>query len=563
MMVLKLKKYLLVFLSFLVLFTSSMTYFSVPSASAQDTNPWYMQTFDQWYLKVYDTETSPSQEIFGERYTAAQVTWVIYSLISFFYNATPARLHSCIFRRGDVNVCMRENPLLGEGSYTSPTAQKSVLASLFPEDNQLSGVNYVRNAVKNISLIPTAQAQVGFGFSALGPIQNIWRIFRDIMYGLFVIIIIVFAFMIMFRVKINPQTVVTIQSAIPKIIITLILVTFSYAIAGFLIDLTYVVIGLVALIINQSHLFGSADQWSRIFELLTSGPGSATEKIGVLSWFGVFMSGFWPAITGSAGQIMGLNIGIGVVSWLIGIFILLGLMIWMIVTAVKVFVLLIKTYVSIFLSVIFSPLIIGFGAILPGGGFGGWMKGLVTNLAVYPVAGTMLMLSVLFLGATYDSVRTLLMNRLGVDMVVNIFNPAGGTQFWYPPLTLGTQGGTWDPLPILWVFSALGILSMIPKTADMIKSLMAGKGVESPDLLGKGGALAGGLGMAGGFAMRNVVDPTIFKISQGYLNSGIGQKWYDPRKIVGRAVTGYGIRSGIVQTPSPQSNVRRRGTYNP
>ena len=46
----------------------------------------------------------------------------------------------------------------------------------------------------------------------------------------------------MFRVKINPQTVVSLQTMIPKLIITMLLVTFSFAIAGFVIDLVYVII---------------------------------------------------------------------------------------------------------------------------------------------------------------------------------------------------------------------------------------------------------------------------------------------------------------------------------
>jgi hypothetical protein len=83
---------------------------------------------------------------------------------------------------------------------------------------------------------------VGYGYDGLKPIQSMWKASRDTAFSFFVLITIIFAFMIMFRVKINPQTVVSIQSAIPKIVIALLEVTFSYAIAGFLIDLMYVVI---------------------------------------------------------------------------------------------------------------------------------------------------------------------------------------------------------------------------------------------------------------------------------------------------------------------------------
>jgi len=65
--------------------------------------------------------------------------------------------------------------------------------------------------------------------------------------------------MIMFRIKINPQTAITIQLALPKLIITLLLITFSYAIAGFMIDIFYLIWGIITnLLISQ----GLAPKWS-------------------------------------------------------------------------------------------------------------------------------------------------------------------------------------------------------------------------------------------------------------------------------------------------------------
>ena len=57
---------------------------------AQSSNPapqetWYAPDYQSWYLKVYDSRNP--QEIFGERYTAAQVTWVIYSFAATILNA--------------------------------------------------------------------------------------------------------------------------------------------------------------------------------------------------------------------------------------------------------------------------------------------------------------------------------------------------------------------------------------------------------------------------------------------------------------------------------------------
>ena len=58
----------------------------------------------------------------------------------------------------------------------------------------------------------------------------------------------------MFRMKINPQNVATFQSAIPKIVTTLILITFAYAIAGFMIDLMFVLFNLIPSVFQASGI---------------------------------------------------------------------------------------------------------------------------------------------------------------------------------------------------------------------------------------------------------------------------------------------------------------------
>ncbi len=45
---------------------------SVPAVKAQD---WYNPYYDEWFEKVWDDQNP--DEIFGERYTQAQVIWVI------------------------------------------------------------------------------------------------------------------------------------------------------------------------------------------------------------------------------------------------------------------------------------------------------------------------------------------------------------------------------------------------------------------------------------------------------------------------------------------------------
>lgn len=115
---------------------------------------------------------------------------------------------------------------------------------------QASGFYSLQQTLAKAHIIPQAYAAEGIGFASLKPFIGIWLLFRNLVYLLFVIIIVAIGFMIMFRTKINPQTVISVENSIPKIVIALLLVTFSYPIVGFLIDLMYVSIGLVLLLIS-------------------------------------------------------------------------------------------------------------------------------------------------------------------------------------------------------------------------------------------------------------------------------------------------------------------------
>jgi hypothetical protein len=79
----------------------------------------------------------------------------------------------------------------------------------------------------------------GTGFDQLSPLMNIWVAFRNVAYILFIIIFLLIGIAIMLRVRIDPRVVMTIQNQIPKLIIGVIMVTFSFAIAGFLIDIMW------------------------------------------------------------------------------------------------------------------------------------------------------------------------------------------------------------------------------------------------------------------------------------------------------------------------------------
>lgn len=134
-----------------------------------------------------------------------------------------------------------------------------------------SGTYWVRNTLQKAGFIPQSMAAEGIGFASIKPLMNLWVIFRDVAYLLIVLILVSIGFMIMFRMKMNPQTVISVENALPKIVVALLLITFSFAIAGFLIDFMYL---LVLLVIN---LLSSGDKYYSTVkvqnEFLSGGPG--------------------------------------------------------------------------------------------------------------------------------------------------------------------------------------------------------------------------------------------------------------------------------------------------
>jgi len=245
-----------------------------------------------------------------------------------------------------------------------------------PADTQ----TYVADVFRSAKVIPPAQAQ-GLGFAALDPILSTWKVMRNISYLFFVVIFLVIGFMIMFRQKMGGQAVVTAQQAIPGIIISLILVTFSYAIAGFLIDIMYLVMYLMI------GLFGAntelIDQ-----NFLQLGMGLVTGSGGVnssaFSTVNDAVQDFVGAIDlGSAGDALG---------WISGITFGLIITIAVLIGVFKLFFELLKTYITVILAIAFGPMLIMMGAIPGKNTFMPWLKMVIGNLAAFPTVLLMLIL---------------------------------------------------------------------------------------------------------------------------------------------------------------------------
>lgn len=472
-----LQKFILTFISVLFLLSSTLT---LPAKAYAQESTWYNQGFLDWYTKVYSVDNQT--EIFGERYTAAQVQWILYSLFSFPINMLGRDMQaisSCVLAAGGAGLnvlndsaCMADivsfvtkitstlqlsgltyNP--NNPSTTSPTA-------MFTDYQQrpLSGIKYLSSGIHKFTSIPTASAQVkGFGFGAVDGLQKYWQGFRNIAYALAVLVIIVFAFMIMFRVKISPQIVISVQSALPKIVIALVLATFSYAIAGFVIDLSYVVGGLFASLMTLAGFAKSfGDAWNFIV------PTTGTAILGGFYIF-VYMFGytflfFIAAFVTLAGTVSGLSI-FGFIASLIMMLLSVVVLIIMLWYTIKVPWVLLKTLISLFLSIVVAPVQIVAGALVPQIGFQQWLKKIVAEALVFPLTG-------LFMFLAWKTLYASMAASLG--QVTQLFG-AQQQNLWAPPIL----GSSADMAGVLWLAISFTFILMIPKAVDIMKMLIMGQ----------------------------------------------------------------------------------------
>ncbi|QQG41891.1 MAG: hypothetical protein HYV90_01100 [Candidatus Woesebacteria bacterium] len=508
------KKLLLILLSSFLIINSLLFPFAVnaqrggppptpaPSAAPSTAPTWYNQSFKDWQTKVFDTK-NPS-DIFGERYTAAQVQWVIYSLWSFIIyapsqgNSETQAVITCLFASTvDVTGCMdafakaiAENPR--PPSVAQKTDNENIFQLVFASDRPLSGISFVKEKVQNFSLVPSAHAQtVGFGFGALSPIQGAWKAIRDISFGMFVLVAIVFAFMIMFRVKLSPQTVISVQSALPKIIIALVLVTFSYAIAGFLVDLMYVVIGLISFAATSIYAstlgvpLANLDS-SFYFKLMTLGQTSGIPVN--LSVFGlsavlcfIFILPFMILLIIIGAIIMAAfppSIPVVLFILVVAIVIVFIVFIWNVLKTVWA---LVKAFVNILLLTIFAPIQIVAGVLIPSLGFGQWIKSYVSNLAVFVVTGTLFLFSILFivLGIVIGfqdfgaATATIIAFFVSPVLGTQVFNAAFPVSYaaWPPLLGMGSSAA----VGLLFLGVSFVLFTLTPKATEIIQGLMSGK----------------------------------------------------------------------------------------
>lgn len=293
----------------------------------------------------------------------------------------------------DPEFCNAKSTALGTVAYAIGTIYAHPPAS---------GIYYAYDVLQNSGFItkPVYAEGPGLGFAGLSPLLPIWKVTRNIAYAAIILVMVIIGFMVIFRAKIDPKTVISVQAAIPKIIFSIILITLSYPIAGFMVDLMYLTMGIVI-----SLLAGGFDQSSRVAEFQTyfmtadfgdlfktvfSGGFSTLDDFFIRNNFTGFMvgnAGVYAVSSILASQGWALLIGGGAIGALFILILFLGLLF----TFIRIFLLLLNSYIQLLIAVVLAPLHLLFEAIPGRSAFSEWILNIMANLVVFPTTVAVLM----------------------------------------------------------------------------------------------------------------------------------------------------------------------------
>ncbi len=429
----------------------------------------------------------------------------------------------------------------GAGAINSVSKMVAMTYENKPADTQ----TFVADLLQDAGIAQPAYAQ-GLGFSSLTPILELWKVFRNIAYVFFVLLMLVVGFAIMFRQNLGSQTAVTVQQALPKIVVALLMVSFSYAIAGLLIDLMYVVMFFLLVVFSASGLIDAK------FVDYANGAESILNKNVFTIFFDLIGNGFAISSGDAVGNFVSNALGDNFVTDIVGIassmLVTLIILVAVLVAMFKTFFAMIKVYVEIVLTIVFSPLILMMG-VINSGVAANWIKGLAVNLLVFPVFLVFVLIGYMFMGLNTGTTE-------GVDVQ---FNEGG----FLPPFVPGRGSAT--EISMIVGLAIVLLLSEVPAIVGKFKPKgifdeLGGLAMKNaiagepglPVMTGAvGGAYGAGMGL---YASRK--QPMTARKRIGAMVYGIPQyDPNDPNKEIGRTggvmprfSDAYGVGQGVRKT---------------
>lgn len=367
---------------------------------------------------------------------------------------------------GDVNQALSQGGAIGGVGY---------LISEMIVHKPASAQTYVADIMQNSRFgVQPAYAQ-GIGFAALTPILGTWKAFRDMAYYLLTVMFLVTGILILVRHKISSNMAVTVQNALPRLVITLIVITFSYAIAGAIVDIMFLALNFIVNVF-QGQIFEAGDInptlgdvrnlafnthiFTFTLDYVFGSPGShnsnaweASRSVGQIVYNAISSASGLSAAFGDNGFFA--NLFTGILQLIFAIIFGIALLIAMF----RVFFALIMSYAGFIINVVMSPLILLQGAIPGKDPFQDWIKNLVAGLAPFVVVVFMILMSLALTGAHTKA-------GIGYDQAA----PAdSGLRL---PLILAGQIPAESFLGIL----GMGFMLLLPNAVDIAKKVVGAKG---------------------------------------------------------------------------------------
>jgi hypothetical protein len=424
----------------------------LPAPDVSVVQKYFEQTQPQYQRTIL---TPPHDQIEAEGY----VTFIFNTLIN-----------AIGFGTAGTNPYVAQETGRVEGINGGAIGLTAMLSDQLIIDPPVSTVDYIADLGNSLGVKP-AYAQ-GTGWEHLKPVISIWKAIRNVAYLLFVLIFITVGFMIMFRAKINPQTVISVEAAIPNLIITLIIITFSYAIVSLMIDLIWVSCYLVINFFSTNNIIGIDQAKNVVEEIFFRG---SVINIGTTGGFygegGIIYNASSAIGQLTSNLIWGSKETGAITQWITGNIVFVILSVAVLFSLFKLFFQLLLSYIGIIVSVIFAPLIL-LGNALPGSNaLTNWFKGLLANVLVFPATVALFLLAGALTGV----------KEWGVGQNIGYANQQGVGL----PLLAATNPDAIKSLV------GIGMIMLVPKVVSMIKdSLKVEKGA------GLGAAIAPVIGLA-------------------------------------------------------------------
>ncbi len=361
----------------------------------------------------------------------------------------------------------------------------------------------------------------GIGFGALTPILGTWKAFRDVAYYLLTFMFLITGFLILIRHKIGGNMAVTVQNALPRLVLALILITFSYAIAGLIVDLMYLAIYFIINLFEARIFIKDTALVSRgILSDVTPRELALNTHLFTFTIRYILDGQAWNAAS-SVGDIVSSAVsGIPILNlvtdapvvgplfkWIINQIFAITFAVALFIAMFRVFFQLIMSYAGFVMNVVLSPLLL-LEMTIPGRNpWQNWVKNLLAGLLPFVVTVFMIFMALALTGEGTQP-------GVGYD--------AGGTE----------SGSVTSGLRLPFILSginadafmgvlAMGFMLLLPETIKISKDLVGAKGslvdqykdkaisnlkqgwqgnkyIPGAKQIMAGGVVGAGLGMVGG-----------------------------------------------------------------